>query len=321
MDKLLDYINNIKSIPQHSEEWYKIRSGTIGGSEIQYIINGNYNSLIEKKLKPNMFIGNIHTKWGNLFEEVSRMFMVKLIKNDIYEIGSVDGFVEKQRYSPDGLSVYEDDIILFEFKNPTVSLPNGIIPSHYMFQVQAGLASIPITNYALFVNSSYRRCKFSDISFNSTKHNPDIHKEEIKNNKIYACGVILFQIEKEMMELIRNDENYNQDFSHLIDYKDYGKENLNLILNAISSKIVKPIYKPIILNKQLINKEFEYKIEEEIDDPKSCIRKQISETEEENIVGYLCYKLLIVNIIKIEKNNEIIKNMEYHLKKAVELLP
>lgn len=211
---LLKFLKTVEaSPPQRSEEWYKIRQCTIGGSEISTVIGVNPYStvqdLIANKLGISTFNGNKATRWGNLFEHVTEKWceVVFTLANGVQEAGSIKGIIDNQRYSPDGLSVMrlrnynnkpEWYIILFEFKAPLGTLPNGKIPAHYRPQVQTGLMSIPICDYGVFVNNCYRKCSLGDFEYNGM-YDKKFHAGDYKKRKYgleketpYACGIICF---------------------------------------------------------------------------------------------------------------------------------
>ena len=238
--KLDNYINNIKTLEQKSKEWYAIRPFTIGGSEIATIIGRNpFNTIkslvAEKSGIKESFKGNINTRWGCLFEQVTREWtqLTLLIKDKIIEIGSIEGIIPGQRYSPDGLGIVQlydenDNIIyfmvLFEFKSPLKSIPDGSIPKHYIPQIQTGLLTIPITEVGIFVNNCYRKCALNDIGFNMTYdnifHSGDITKKLTKKQKIeevFACGIICFYQTIEYYKLALSILGYDSDSEDLED--------------------------------------------------------------------------------------------------------
>src|SRR6185437_2106775 len=113
-DKFKAFIHFYRYLPkQGSEEWLKIKRGnikkppTIGGSEMEKLIR-NSRELAEAKLDPKPFTGNIHTRWGNLFEEVLSFIFDLIFKTSSIETGSTPGLRDQegniiQAYSPDRL--------------------------------------------------------------------------------------------------------------------------------------------------------------------------------------------------------------------------
>ena len=209
--KLQIFINYYKYLPkQGSAEWLKNKKGnankppTIGGSEMHELIHSP-RALIEKKLTPTPFIGNIHTRWGNVFEEVLSMIIDLLLNSSSEELGSIPGLKDDndnviQAYSPDRLLIVSKDrlknilfaifnssiksyyeeymrfhetadeklIILNEFKCPSVRIPDGTIPKEYIYQPPTGACTIPIVDISLFVNASFRKCRIEEFAFNNS---------------------------------------------------------------------------------------------------------------------------------------------------------
>lgn len=178
---------NLNAPAQKSARWKLIKEITIGGSEVSTVLGLNpykkVHSLIAEKtgLADVEFKGNIATRWGNLFESVTRDYTVLVLQMEsdngdcpIQETGSLEGVVERQRYSPDGIGIVKLStgqgnqdyfLVLFEFKAPLRSVPDMRVPKHYMPQIQTGLVSIPIAETGLFVNNMYRKCALKDLNF------------------------------------------------------------------------------------------------------------------------------------------------------------
>lgn len=201
--------------PQGSVEWLADRRFNIGGSEMSTITGDNcyckLDQLVAQKTGFFSFSGNIATRWGKLFEFVTQILTSKILDIDeIKETGSINGSVPNQKYSPDGLAVIklicndnlisdvettEYCIVLFEFKSPLYSIPSGFIPKHYLPQVKTGLCSIPITDFAIFINNMFRKCAFEDLD-SSGKYDTEFHNRDEKHNldnlESLAFGMILF---------------------------------------------------------------------------------------------------------------------------------
>lgn len=230
---LLDYIDrNIKHGPaQKSAAWYAIKNVTIGGSEVATVLGLNKYKTVgalvaEKSLKNfNTFRGNTATRWGNLFEFVTKTWTEKVLgmPDNILEFGSVEGIINRQRYSPDGIGLVllKDTAgnltwfkVLFEFKAPYIKIPNGFVPEHYYPQIQTGLLTFPILDIAIFVNNCYRKCKLTDLGFNPA-YDTNTHKDnkdiEIANpsRSIYACGIVFFY--QKLEDYLRNTGGYESD--------------------------------------------------------------------------------------------------------------
>jgi hypothetical protein len=199
LNKLLN--QNKDLAPQGSPEWLADRIYNIGGSEMATITGDNcfssIDQLVSQKVGFTHFSGNIATKWGKLFECVTKQLteIIFDIDDGIKETGSLDGAVPNQRYSPDGLAVIkfkceevicdknieteEYCIVLFEFKSPLYSIPSGSIPKYYIPQVKTGLCSIPITDFALFISNMFRKCSFDELGA-SMDYDKDFHNRDCK---------------------------------------------------------------------------------------------------------------------------------------------
>ncbi len=261
--KIDEFVNSAGSAPaQKSKEWYLLKSKTIGGSEIATILGINpfrkVKALIAEKigLDENGFNGNIATRWGTTFESVTREWTQKVLLMDenIQETGSLEGVIERQRYSPDGLGVVrlvnENDkfdyyVVLFEFKSPLRSLPDGKIPKYYVPQIQTGMLTIPMVELSIFVNNCYRKCQFKDIGFDMTYdlkfHDGDVTKKRTKAQRftdVLACGLIGFYQTKENYDIALTSCGYNSD-------TDEDDEDFNAVFNEASADATygsKPTY-------------------------------------------------------------------------------
>jgi len=234
--KLDKFLASVGSSPaQKSAEWYSLKAKTIGGSEVATVLGlnpfKNLKSLIAEKvgITGSGFSGNIATRWGTIFESVTRDWtqLVLGLDKEIQETGSLPGIIAGQRYSPDGLGIVgllnaNDEldyyIVLFEFKSPFKSLPDGKIPKHYRPQIQTGMLTIPMVELSIFVNNCYRKCAIGNIGFDMTYdtifHDGDAKKKKTKKQMftdVLACGLIGFYQTKENYDLAVNLCGYGSD--------------------------------------------------------------------------------------------------------------
>lgn len=262
-------VHNQDLAPQGSPEWLAIRMYNIGGSEMSTITGENCFSSIDKlvaqKIGFSHFSGNIATRWGKLFEFATQQIteIVFDIDGGIHETGSLEGAIPNQRYSPDGLAVIKMEcegnindkhmesteycIVLFEFKSPLYSIPNGCIPKHYLPQVKTGLCSIPITDFAIFISNMFRKCAFETLG-NSTDYDIDFHNRDTKRGfiptKPLAFGMIIFyQTEIQRMKFYEKYKHlimYNSDdivFNYDSDYSDDSDDATNVFKSMDGSGI------------------------------------------------------------------------------------
>ena len=206
---------------QGTEEWLDLRRFNIGGSEIGVLTGDNKFSNLKKLVAGKVglcsFKGIMATRWGKAFEKVTTILMQQILEIDggIQETSSIEGGIPNHRYSPDGLAVAkmlcggvvdgeyietkEYVTVLFEFKSPYSSIPDGTVPKCYMPQVLAGLGSIPIADFGLFVNNMYRKCSMAqfraDATYDTAFHNKDAEKFVLRNPA--AMGFIIVYMSRE----------------------------------------------------------------------------------------------------------------------------
>lgn len=300
---LKNYLATLTAGPeQRSTEWHNIKKLTIGGSEMCYVLNKNpfkpYHKFVADKTGlGEKFEGNEATRWGTLFEDVTQRWIQNILcMDEIYAAPSIEGVIKRQRYSPDGLGIVYFDgvayIVLFEFKSPLSSLPDGKIPFHYMTQVQTGLLTIPIADCAIYVANAYRKCSLAQLSFNgdydTSYHSNDKApaKRKIRGALPYAVGLICFYQTSEDYDkycLVTNqteeivDDNLTQepeekqseestfqyqeiDYEILVESKkqmiDFGMANdgiMNRMLELWDAKIIKHKYCSMCFNQSLID--------------------------------------------------------------------
>lgn len=235
LDHVREFItNNCYLAPQGSEEWLKTRQSIIGGSELSTITGDNPWSsvadLVASKCGLSKFVSNVATKWGNIFEELTRIITQILFLPDIplsddciYETGSLVGVIPYHRFSPDGLTVMvfrqpngklQPMIVLLEFKSPLSSVPKNDVPKHYLPQVKAGMCDIERVEIGLFVNNMFRKCSLKQFG-NNSKYNVGFHKSDIKKNVAIgdplAIGILgLYQTKEQrakFIEMVKYEKN------------------------------------------------------------------------------------------------------------------
>ncbi len=261
IDQLEEFIESTKHLPaQKSTEWLHNRINTVGASEIKDIYTkktdtyNSYAKLVASKLgtTKSLFTGNVSTRFGNLFENVARIFThyITQCKTPIYETGSLPGSIKGQSYSPDGLGIVEllyDDkkygaTVLFEFKCPPKTEPNGSVPSQYIHQLQSGLSTVDIAHYMIFVNSSFRKCSFDNLDY-SAKYDTNFHNDsrfKTPLKQTYAYGLIGFYIKDD-----------TQHIHECIDYGPSDENTFNTILEQVEQGIVSVWYSEISYNNNI----------------------------------------------------------------------
>ena len=118
------------------------------------------------------------------------------------------------------LSYYDYYLILFEYKAPSTTVPDGKIPIQYVAQPQTGLMTIPELDYSIFVNNMYRLCQFSHLKFNK-KYNTDFHtsdaKKEVTVDIPYSLGIIGFYQTEENYKKYSSRYNSTHDSQNVSD--------------------------------------------------------------------------------------------------------
>lgn len=244
--------------PQGSDEWFKTRQTIIGGSELSILLGKNPFSsiadLVAMKCNLSKYEGNIATKWGNIFEDMTRILIhmiympdISLDEECIYETGSLEGIIPHHRFSPDGIAVViqvdkngekRPLIVLLEFKSPLSSIPSSSIPAYYLPQVKAGLCDIDISELGLFVNNMYRKCSLDQFGNNSL-YNMDFHlsdiKKRVKVREPLAIGIIgIYATVDQIKNIYRHSSDSDND-SDNTEYDDSPNES-NTTYTAVYSK-------------------------------------------------------------------------------------
>jgi len=290
---LMNFIEKNNNAPaQRSEEWYKLKCSTIGGSEVSTVIGYNpfkkLQDLVGEKagLPEYEFKGSNATRWGTLFEAVTVKYTEDKYGIKIYETGSIEGKIDRQRYSPDGLGIIDNKIYLFEFKAPFSTVPIGKIPHHYIPQVQTGLLTIDIADSSRFINNMYRKCSLEDlrfdISYDTKFHISKIPKCRTPTMPI-CCGIIGFKVGENNSRI------------------DYGKLNIDELLILVEGKHIGVVYFDIAYNDLEIS-------------------KVILETKKHNLTGILPWKLIISDDIEIHRDENWINIIKEPIENAIKLL-
>ena len=189
--ELSQFIEDNKDLDvQGSKGWHEKRTTAFGGSELKIVISGKTDNLIKEKagVIPRQFNGNIYTDAGTLFEDLSRLYAQILFNISIYEFGSCSTIIDGLNISPDGIGcvrhkkvlrksvilpqyeeffkTYSDKYanILIEIKSPYTRIPKQNGYKLYSHQIQGGIHGLPLIDYAIFIDSSIRRCKLTDLT-------------------------------------------------------------------------------------------------------------------------------------------------------------
>lgn len=253
MKKILeDYLASWAHLPkQGSQEWLdnktinnENRDITIGGSEIHMLMGGrSIKGLIRNKLGLTTFKGNKYTGWGNICEDINKRFCEIKYNTTIYELGSIPGYTNEvvlQTYSPDGLAIIDEDIVLFEFKCPFSRKINNIVPKKYISQIQLGLSTINICKYAIYSEMKAKICKLKDFTLtNSNYYEPFHDKKDIPNNE--PSHLYLICVYTKDRQLYDNDKSLIENLVELYDNDGFIDSDI------LSDNISKKVYQALLL--------------------------------------------------------------------------
>lgn len=191
----LIYLYNKTAPAQRSDEWYRLRRERIGASEIAAILGiNNYKkpdvTILEKIMPslPSKFIG-APAVWGQFFESVIREHYEFLHDNIILETGAIEKY-KGHAVSPDGLGIYDGDIILYEYKTvyarPIVKTK---VPNYYITQVWAGLETFKFCKYAVYVEAIIKIAPIFAMGHNPRqyKYNFPYVRNEAKYTETPLC--------------------------------------------------------------------------------------------------------------------------------------
>lgn len=270
---------------QGSEEWYNIRKGKIGGSEVGCLLGYDpyltRDAYIRQKRGPYKKIESLPCSFGTNFEEIAL---------DIFEryqgtytqckgISLVDTFLEGFMYSPDGIAVLPVDKdnelilntdffsmpdienihryvpVLLEIKCPISRVPKGTIePKKYMAQVQAGMMVIPIVNRALFIDNIFRMCSIENFKENNS-YSTHLHSKPLPPDMqpvlfgiFYIYNISLTQ-EDTIVKYSKRSQQRNYPF-----VRDFGNSNYNIMMGmfaALQSGSIRVVHSDIMTEPSL----------------------------------------------------------------------
>jgi hypothetical protein len=179
-----EYIEKYKNEPkQQSPEWLAKRAKTVGGSELDTLIN-NKAEFVARKIGLRGNFSGMATIWGQVMEQVAREYLSMIYDCEILEASSLPSSqVVGKSYSPDGIGVALMDkisrIILFEIKCVfSRVLKKGKIYKPYIPQIMSGMCDIPIIEQGVYAEFVFKLC-----SVKSLTTNPYLSKREAKAAK------------------------------------------------------------------------------------------------------------------------------------------
>lgn len=195
---------------QRTEEWYRRRQATIGGSEMADITLENAYctpkasivKLLRNKAGCGSNFSNIAMKWGVIFEPTIRSYIEWMYSTTIEEMGSIRG-VHRTSCSVDGIGVVRltsgvPIVSVFEFKCPLSRKLDGNVPTHYAPQLRLTMNNIYIASSIIYAEASFR--KFSilhDEHLDEAAYDREFHRGDTKNKIAFSepqsIGIIGFR--------------------------------------------------------------------------------------------------------------------------------
>jgi hypothetical protein len=221
---------------QGTKEWLSGRKFRIGGSEVSVIEGNNHYSTIKDLIAQHLglthFQGNAATRWGKILEDVTTVTMELLLDCSIYVPGSVPHpEVTVHANSPDGVAYVAmwNAIVLFEFKNPSGRIPGGTIPKMYKSQVWSGLDTIPICDFAIFVDHMQRKCELDDLK--PMNRDYDINHHNVQRDRVRNDPIVLT-----MLGVYCPTKDYSDEKRDVIDYGGARKDIFEDMLLTVDEK-------------------------------------------------------------------------------------
>ena len=162
---MISKINNLirNSIPALSNKWFEKRASMISATDFGTILGLSHNKtiqdLLEKKLYNFRSTDNKYTLHGKKFEPVAISILENKLDINIKEIGFT---VSKEtRYlgaTPDGITIYNNEIHLIEIKCPFTRQIDGCVPYGYYTQIQLQLYVCQVSKCLFF------ECDFEEVT-------------------------------------------------------------------------------------------------------------------------------------------------------------
>lgn len=289
---------------QRTEEWYKTRIRTIGGSELSAILGENKfksraDVIMDKcglsvvnSIDPDK---NRACWWGIMFESVAKRAIELNLKT---KISGDDISISVNRYhsnSPDGFFIIGLNknleitmkkkeircyaICLLEIKCPLMRFPKAEIeiPPYYIPQVKSGLIAAPFSLFAVFADVYFKKCSLSNLNFSKLR-DFEYHKEKVSFPfppfAIGIIGIVVKSADKKIRDELRNEYFHSsidsEEENSLIDFGDASTTLFDKMLYLHSNKnLIQIILDPIFnednkKNRDNLLLEFEKKIKDDI---------------------------------------------------------
>lgn len=175
--KRLYDIDRADKCNQRSDEWHNRRKNKITASMVASVCGDNQYesrlSALKKKIGTEpAFKGNAATRHGNLLEPIAIGIYEQMTNEKVIDFGLLNSLNENEDYiagSPDGITASGR---LLEVKCPYKRKPTGVVPKHYVHQIQTlmHILRLPICDFVEFVPGE---CAGEDIFMITTVQRDD----------------------------------------------------------------------------------------------------------------------------------------------------
>lgn len=252
-------------IAQHTDEWLVAKKTTVGGSTLAAVIGCNpydkdwVKSILTRVGHLPFSGGKIKCSWGNLFEDIIKIYVEGLYKTTVYGDNIfyhvADGPMAKRvAYSPDGLCVISNDLlrqkyrtryhtianlpqgefsnVLLEFKAPFNRRVDENIPEYYLPQPLMGMDVLRdkdgrVCDMSLFIEAIFRLCKYEDVDEGRLHSNyPSNIPRSDPDGNYHSIGLIVVygpkdhKVAKTILDEFEDGFNVNNDLTLLTEDKD-----------------------------------------------------------------------------------------------------
>jgi hypothetical protein len=248
----LNYIlkHNQSQPKQRTSEWFQYRRLKIGGSEMHNIcklsnqyINTYISFLLNKIDKKDFCV--YPCIFGNTFENEICQYTEQKYNTVIYEMNVINyDKIDGVCYSPDGIGIVNNHIVLFEFKCPVTRVPASTIKYEYQCQINTGLQVLNYCKKCYYCEGEFKKCKLNDLynydKFDTRTHNVNLERD-FKN--LYASyGIMFIYTEKK-------DTDYS-----LIDIGELNTYEFKGLMNNIGKKKYNILYFSDLISNQAFDK-------------------------------------------------------------------
>lgn len=199
--------NSIKAL---SDKWFSIRSSMISATDFGTILGINHSNtvgdLLDKKIYNLRMVDNKYTLHGKKFEDQAIQILEKKLNINIKEIGfTISNDKTYLGATPDGITIYDNEIHLIEIKCPFTRQIDGCVPYNYYSQMQLQMYVCDVKKCLFF------ECEFEEI--NKEKYNTLDDTYTKGYNKEYNIYWILHDSNLVLVE--RDDTFLNKYFGKL----------------------------------------------------------------------------------------------------------